>query len=78
MVCSLVVEVGKESSKQEKLVDRVNCQVMYEIRKKGWDLRSMAQYSASVREALGSVPSTSSKTLEQHYYEEEINHGDYV
>lgn len=41
---------------------------MYEIRKKG--------YSPSVHEALGSVPSTAWKTLEQHYYEEDINHGE--
>lgn len=49
---------------------------MYEIRKKGWDLSSMAQYSPNVHEALGSVHSTASKTLEQHYYKEDINHGE--
>lgn len=49
---------------------------MYEIKRKDWDLSSVAQYSPSVHEALGSVPSTASKTLEPHNYEEDINQGE--
>lgn len=49
---------------------------MYEIRRKDWDLSSVAQYSPSVHEALGSVPSTASKTLEPHNYEEDTNQGE--